>query len=208
METIEAIRSRRTARRFSEREVSDELLEVLLDAGLRAPSNDHLRKWEFVVVRDRDRRLELVDRVSRDRSAEEARSIVEGSGMSDEEQKRMYVDAIPLQRRMLVSSSVLVLPFYYQPRDVLGPRELSDLNYFASAWCVIENVLVAAASRGVQGVTRIPTEEERAYVKKAVGAPGDYDFPCYLSLGYPSEEVSAFRQVAVDVRERVHVNAW
>ena len=61
------LRSRRTARRFSEREVSDELLEVLLDAGLRAPSNDHLRKWEFVVVRDRDRRLELVDRVSRDR---------------------------------------------------------------------------------------------------------------------------------------------
>lgn len=208
MDAMEAMRSRRTARRFTEREIPDGILGEILEAGFKAPSNDHLRKWEFVVVRDAGRKRELVERLNRERTTEDAERFVSGSGMVNDEQKKMYIDAIPLQYRMLVSSSALILPFYYQPKDILRPESLSDLNYFASIWCAIENMLIAAANFGIYGVTRIPSEAERRFVRDAVRAPGDYDFPCYLALGYRAETEGNFRQVEIVARERIHVDRW
>ena len=208
METMEAIRGRRTIRRFSDERIPEETLEEIIEAGFKAPSNDHLRKWEVVVVRDAATKDDLVRTISNSRTADDAVRIVSGSGMSDEDQKNMYLDAIPLQHRMLVCSSALVLPFFFQPKDLLRPAELSDLNYFASIWCFIENVLIAASDRSVYGVTRIPTEEERAYVKERVGAPAEYDFPCYLSLGYESQAATAFKQKRIDYKDHIHVDRW
>ncbi len=44
MDVYEAIRARRTTRTFSARMIEDAVLERVLDAGLRAPSNDHMRR--------------------------------------------------------------------------------------------------------------------------------------------------------------------
>lgn len=208
METMEAIRGRRTIRRFSDEQIPAETLEEIIEAGFKAPSNDHLRRWEVVVVRDAATKNDLVRTISNARTVDDAVRIVSGSGMSDEDQKNMYIDAIPLQHRMLVSSSALVLPFFFQPKDLLRPAELSDLNYFSSIWCFIENMLIAASDRGIYGVTRIPTEEERAYVKERVGAPAEYDFPCYLSLGYESETANAFKQKRIDGKDHIHIDRW
>lgn len=208
METMEAIISRRTIRRFSDKQIPGEVLEEIIEAGFKAPSNDHLRKWEVVVIRDRDARIDLVGRIKNNRTTDDAVRIVSASGMSDEDQKNMYIDAIPLQYRMLVSSSVLILPFYFQPKDVLQPAELSDLNYLASIWCFVENMLIAASSHRIYGVTRIPTEEERKYVKERVNAPAEYDFPCYLSLGYDGEAANPVRQKRIDCKDHIHLDRW
>ena len=52
METMEAIRSRRSIRRFERREVPHEALEQLVDAGRLAPTANNLQPWEFIVVTD------------------------------------------------------------------------------------------------------------------------------------------------------------
>lgn len=52
MEFYSAVYARRTIRDFTDEPVDPEVLRRILAAGLRAPSNDHLRKWEFVVVTD------------------------------------------------------------------------------------------------------------------------------------------------------------
>lgn len=41
-------------RDFSDREVSDEILRRVIGAAFKAPTNDHLRQLEFVVVRGRE----------------------------------------------------------------------------------------------------------------------------------------------------------
>jgi nitroreductase len=208
METIEAIHSRRTIRRFSDKQIPGEVLGQIIEAGFKAPSNDHLRKWEIVVVRDMNTKNDLVGGIKDKRTPDDALRIVSASGMSDEDQKNMYLDAIPLQYRMLVSSSVLVLPFFFQPKDVLRPAELSGLNCFASIWCFVENMLIAASSHGIYGVTRIPTEAERSHVKERVNAPAGYDFPCYLSLGYESEATNPVRQKRIDYKDHIHLDRW
>ena len=54
METIEAIRARRSVRRFQETPVSKETIESLLEAAIRAPSAVNRQCWRFVAVTDKE----------------------------------------------------------------------------------------------------------------------------------------------------------
>ena len=48
---------------------------------------------------------------------------------------------------MLTQSGLLILPFFRQKQNpLLKPVEQSSLNYFASAWCALENMLLAATA--------------------------------------------------------------
>jgi nitroreductase len=55
MDTLDAIATRRSVRRFSDAPLSDEQLDTVLRAAMAAPSASNGRSWRFVVVRDRDR---------------------------------------------------------------------------------------------------------------------------------------------------------
>jgi len=54
MTVLEAITTRISVRRFTDRPVTDEQVNILLNAAFCAPSACNKRPWEFVVVRDRD----------------------------------------------------------------------------------------------------------------------------------------------------------
>jgi len=60
-ETLEVIRKRRTIRRFNEDEVSDELLETLLDAASVAPSRLNRRPLYYLVIRDAGIKAKLAE---------------------------------------------------------------------------------------------------------------------------------------------------
>lgn len=51
MEFNEVLEKRRTYRDFSDRYVSDSTLRNVIDAAFKAPTNDHLRQLEFIVIR-------------------------------------------------------------------------------------------------------------------------------------------------------------
>jgi nitroreductase len=53
METIEAIRTVRVVRRFSDQPIDDETLVELVHAARRAGSSKNLQRWSFLVVRER-----------------------------------------------------------------------------------------------------------------------------------------------------------
>ena len=55
METWDAIRSRRNVRTYEDRPISDDDLGRILEAARRTPSGSNKQRWDFVVVRDRDR---------------------------------------------------------------------------------------------------------------------------------------------------------
>lgn len=59
METMECIRTRRSIRRFMEREVAEELILELLEAVRWAPSWSNTQTWEVVAVKEPETRLEL-----------------------------------------------------------------------------------------------------------------------------------------------------
>ncbi len=61
MEIIEAIRSRRSIRKYQERAIEPERLMRVLDAGRIAPSAKNLQDWKFIVVRDGEKRRRLAE---------------------------------------------------------------------------------------------------------------------------------------------------
>ena len=52
MELLDVIDRRRTVRDFSEKAVPLEIIQRALEAGLKAPSYNHQKEWDFILVRD------------------------------------------------------------------------------------------------------------------------------------------------------------
>lgn len=59
MDAYEALLARRSIRRFTTADVSEEHERLLIDAAFAAPSSLNARPWHFVVVRDEERRAQL-----------------------------------------------------------------------------------------------------------------------------------------------------
>lgn len=206
MDVYEAIRARRTIRDFEDRQVGMGTIERIIDAGLKAPTNNHLRQWEFVIVNGKEERANLL-RVENMTSRDECEQMLDGFGMTDEVQRNMYREAMPRQFSMLYNAGCLILPFKIR-EPLLQPSSLSSLNDFASIWCCIENMLLAAASEGLLGVTRIPMAEESEHIKTAVGHPENYVMPCYIALGYPAKNASVPTQKSICAKDKIHINIW
>ncbi|MBQ3391705.1 MAG: nitroreductase family protein [Clostridia bacterium] len=59
MTVYEAIRTRRSIRRYTEEPLTDQQVKTLLEAAMATPSACDCRPWEFVVVRDKKNLEEL-----------------------------------------------------------------------------------------------------------------------------------------------------
>lgn len=207
MDVYKAIHTRRTVRDFKDKKIDSEIVRKIIYAGMQAPSNNHMREWEFIVINDKSARLEIVSKVSDSRSEEDAVREIDDWGLTDEYQREMYIDAIPKQYGMLLNAGCVIIPCFRQA-NLLKPQNLSSLNPFASIWCCIENILIAAVDEGIYGVTRIPSDEEAAYLKKVLNVPGDYEIPCYIALGYPNADVNKIPQHSFKVEGKIHLNKW
>ena len=61
MDIIEAIKMRRSIRKYKPDHVDDKLVEMVLDAARQAPSWANTQCWKFIVVRDSEVRAKLAD---------------------------------------------------------------------------------------------------------------------------------------------------
>ena len=171
MDFYEVLEKRRTYRDFLDREVSDEVLKRVIGSAFKAPTNDHLRQLEFVVVRGRENIAKVIAPLAKNMVAfKELVFEVDESG--DKDKMAMFADALPKQQKMLMESGLLIIPFFrQQTHPLLKPVEQSSLNYFASAWCALENMLLAATSEGLGAVFHIPVGDEADKIKEIVKAP-------------------------------------
>ena len=60
METMEAIKGRRSIRSYSAEPVNDEQVELLIEAAMYAPSAGNEQPWEFIIIDSR----EMLDRIA------------------------------------------------------------------------------------------------------------------------------------------------
>jgi nitroreductase len=59
LDVFEAIETRRSIRTFTNEKVSDEEVQKLIDAARRAPSAGNIQPWEFVIVRNSNKKHKL-----------------------------------------------------------------------------------------------------------------------------------------------------
>lgn len=209
MDFYEVLEKRRTIRDFSDKEVPDEVLEKILSAAFKAPTNDHLRQFEFIVVRGKENISPIISPVAGNTKNIQQAGLEAAANEMDKDEHAMFVSALPKQQRMLLQSNCLVLPFFRQKDYPLcKPADQSSLNYFASAWAAVENMLLAATAEGLACAFRIPIGNEPEYVKQLVHAPEEYEFTCFLAIGYPAENAHICKQKEIRTEDRIHKNVW
>ena len=61
METFENLFSRRSVRKFDNREIEDEKIELMMKAAMAAPSAINRQPWFFYVVKDNEAKKKIID---------------------------------------------------------------------------------------------------------------------------------------------------
>lgn len=206
MEFYEIINRRRTVRDLKEIAISDEALERIIAAGLQAPTNNHQREWEFVILREpeeKENALQFVKRFAEMQGESEM-----ASASTATPQQKMYAAAMPKQYSMLAQSGCVILPFFKAGNALFHASSVSSLDAFASVWCCIENIFLAATAEGLACSMRIPVGSEGLQVAEVVNAPNGYMLPCYIGIGYPMEDTPALQQVEREVKSTLHFGRW
>jgi len=205
MEFYEVVSKRRSLRDFQSKPVEADKLRRVLEAGLKAPSHNHLREWEFIFVKDLEQRVRVVETGARAEDVVDKEHLEEAvRGLTDDLQREMYLKALPVQKRMLLGSPELLVVCFRMRKPLRECKTLYELNNFASVWTCIENILLAMAAEGLYGVTYVPYETSS--LKKSLGIPNDYEVATLIPIGYPQEY--SVKQKPVSPEEKIHDNKW
>jgi nitroreductase len=201
MEFKEVIEKRRTVRDFTKQDVSDDIIQYAIENAFKAPSYNHLREWDFIVLRDAESKLNLIESENLDQEID-IQELEKRFKDEDFILREMYLNAIPRQKKMILDASVVVTVVFKPKTSVDKAKTIYDLNCLASVWCCIENFLLSLAEHNVFGVTYIPQRTEK--IKEKLGIPDMLEIAAMIPLGYRAENAKIPVQKAVDIASHIH----
>ena len=207
MELYEAIEKRRTVREFLEKDVDFEAIKRILDAGNRAPTWDHNRRWQYIVLRtdeEKDAAFAYAKKLAGKFDAERYLNMPRPYPITLGQ--KMYGYAVPRQFTMLKNAPYVIIPVF-RAKELNG-EYVSKLNPFSTIWCVIENIFLAATAEGLACSMRIPLNEEHDVVKKILKVPPTYKIPVFIGIGYADPDEPELEQSYPDVESQLHFGAW
>ena len=110
MDFYQVLEKRRTIRDFSDKEVTDDVLKKVLSAAFKAPTNDHLRQFEFIVVRGQENIARLVSPIAENTENIQQNRLEAAADVMDKDEHAMFVDAfVPSGRPKFVELFCLSL---------------------------------------------------------------------------------------------------
>ena len=199
MEFYEVINKRRSIRQFENKEIPRETLERILNAGLKAPSSNHQRRWELLTITDK----EIINALAQFIKPYPCR-ITEPKSPLQEMMKIAY----PRQRSMIEEAACVILPFFKQKYPLSGDKNGYGLMDFGATWALIENMLLAATAEELGSVVHIPVKKEPEQINEFLKIPKGYYLPAMVILGYASPDAELPRQVKATVENKVRWNKW
>lgn len=185
--TMKVIQERRSIRDYTPDPISDEDLNMILEAARLAPSGENAQPWRFVVVKDAGTRnvlgavagggsgrrftAEFVTKKMQERF----------SNLQDEEKKKAAFQKLTSGQ---VSAFLATAPVNIV---VCGKKDVWDLPYDTSA--AIENMLLMVTALGLGACWVIAPcidirDEER--LKDLLGVPEGFKIISIISIGHPT----------------------
>ncbi len=170
------ILSRRDVRRnFIRKKISNRVLLRILTAAHHAPSVGYSQPWNFILIRDRNSRLNIKESFSKER----LKSIELLA--KDKERKRKYLD---LKLEGILESNLNICVTYDHKRFgpyIIGRMTIKEAGVY-SVCCAIQNLWLAARAEniGVGWVSIINNKD----LKRILKLPSTVKPIAYLCLGY------------------------
>lgn len=105
---LDAIRQRRTIRRYTDRDVTGEQVDTLLEMAMCAPNRLNRQPWHFVVIRDQELQTELADYLGLHPYLETA-PVVIAVGARPERSTTWQMDVSAAIENMLIAATAMGL---------------------------------------------------------------------------------------------------
>ena len=207
MEFYDVIDKRRTTREFLKKEVDFEIIRRILEAGNKAPTWDHNRNWQYIILRTEEEKeyaFEEAKKIAGKFNAE--RYLTMPRAYQITLGQKMYAYAMPKQFSMLNDAPYVIIPLF-KAKELNG-EYVSKLNPFATIWCVIENIFLAAAAEGLSCSMRIPLNKEHDIVKAKLKVPPTYMIPVFIGIGYPDPDEPQLEQYKPDLDKQIRFGRW
>lgn len=182
-ETLKTIAHRRSIRRFSDRDIEENHLRIILDAANRAPSAHNRQSWKFLIVRGA-KKAELA-RLSASRAADFPRpaSVL----------LRMAARSISSAPAVVAVANTGDLIRHgrslFQRNDETTGDFFRTMEIQSSA-AAVENLLLAAASLGLAAVWLGILYLVKDEVRQILGEPRG-EFVAVVPVGWPAADAPA-----------------
>ena len=207
MNFYEIVNRRRTTRKWLDKAVDFEAVKRILEAGNKAPTWDHNRSWHYIVLRtveEKENAFEYARKVADRFDAERYLNVPRPYPITLGQ--KMYGYAMPRQYTMLRDAPYVVIPVFRSKQ--LNGEYVSKLNPFATIWCVVENIFLAATAEGLSCSMRIPLNEEHDIVKRKLKVPPTYMIPVFIGIGHPDPDEPVLEQYSPDLGKQLHFGSW
>ena len=187
---LEALRKRRSIRKFQSKPVSRELVFEVLEAAGWAPSAHNSQPWRFVVIENSAVKFELAEKMAAAWAADMVRD-----GFNVDEAKRVerrdrFADAPALILACLTMDGLMKFP------DKERQQTERDLA-LESLGAGLQNLLLAAHSLGLGACWYCAPAFCKQTVREILKIPQEVEPSALIILGYPSESPMTPKRKAI-----------
>jgi nitroreductase len=198
MEFFEVAGTQRAMRRLKPDAISDEDLWTILDTAIKAPSGGNRQPWNFIVVRDAEKKrrigewyLEAWERAYGGATKEAMLANPTGA--------RTYRSADHLARH-LAAAPVLIIAAIRKDQFAVGP------TLGASIYPAVQNLMLAARALGLGTTLTTLHKLHEDDVKQLLGVPDNVETMALIPLGVPEGRFGAPSRMPVE--KVVYWDGW
>lgn len=177
MNTLDAITTRRSTRKFRSAPIEQEKLDKVLEAGRHAPSGGNCQTCHFVVVRNKD----VLDKLA---------GLAQSAFAAMEIEEGMYKSIVNSIRLSQKGGYV----FHYDPPCLIIVANRKDYgNNIADCSCALENMMIAAneldlGSCWINQLKWLNEDAELLRYERSLGLEENERIYGALAIGYPETD--------------------
>lgn len=195
-ELANLIRSRRSIRRWQDKEIPEELLTQAISIATWAPSGGNQQNWHFYIIKNRDTINTIADAVKT--STEQIVSWPEASILGDNAAR--WRERADFFRSAPATIAVTAAHYQSTADKVLAARgekdpqaaRIREWRNIANSriQCVsaaITNLLLVLHQMGLGAVWMTGPMQAKDAIEKALNVPPEMDLVAFIPVGYPAE---------------------
>ena len=167
---------RRSIRRYTDRPVSQEVIDQLLQAATCAPSAHNRQPWRFAVISNPIVKVQLADQMGERLKADRLQA-------ADRVEE---IDRDIARSRVRITSAPALIIVFLSTIDLIDQYE--RLMAIQSVAASTENLLLAAHAAGLGACWMAAPLYCPDVVREVLQLPNDWDAQALLTVGYPADE--------------------
>ncbi|HEC76515.1 MAG TPA: nitroreductase family protein [Thermoplasmatales archaeon] len=181
-EVILCIKGRRSIRNYSEKSLSKEIIEAIINAGRYAPSAEDRQPWRFIVITDRDFIKKLSEEVKKQIAniLKNKRKWRKKFKELNDNRAILFLSAVAKSKRDSIFFDAPVVIFIVTDKVMFNDE---------SCACCAQNMMLSAWSMGVGScwIGFAKFLEMSKEIIEEIGIPDGYHISACLTFGYPEK---------------------